>query len=78
MTWRGLWEGIASLFENVLFVPLDAMRNLELDSWWAANFVSWIFLIITFIALFYWLRKLVEFNEPTENTYTFKEEDYFS
>lgn len=72
MTWRGVWEGIASLFENVLFIPLDAMRALELDSWWLANIISWVFLIITFVALIYWLRKLVEFDEPTENTYTHK------
>lgn len=72
MTWSGVWEGIASLFENVLFIPLDALRALELDSWWLANFVSWIFLIITFVALIYWLRKLVEFDESTEVTHTHK------
>lgn len=72
MTWKGVWEGTASLFENVLLIPLDAMRALELDSWWLANVISWIFLIITFVALVYWLRKLVEFDEPTEKTYTHK------
>lgn len=74
MTWRGIWEGIASLFENVLFLPLDALRTLELESWWLANTISWILLLITFGALIYWLRKLVDFNESTESTYTYKEE----
>lgn len=75
---RGIWEGIASLFENTLFVPLDALRTLELESWWLANAISWVFLTITFVALIYWLRKLVDFNESTEITYTYKEDNYFS
>lgn len=73
MTWIGIWEGTAALFEDVLFIPLDAMRTLELSSWWLANGISWVFILITFGALVYWLRKLVEFDEPTESTYTYDE-----
>lgn len=73
MTWRSVWEGIASFFENVLFVPYDAIRELELDSWWLANIFSWIFMIIAAAAFVYWLIQLKQFNEPTEDTYTYNE-----
>lgn len=73
MTWKGFWEGIASLFEDFLFIPYDTLMKLELDSWWLANFVSWIFLLIGVVAFVYWLKKLRDFNENTETTYTFDE-----
>ncbi|MCB0467128.1 MAG: uracil phosphoribosyltransferase [Aequorivita sp.] len=73
MTWKGFWEGIASLFEDCLFIPYDKLMKLELDNWWLANIVSWIFLAIGAIAFIYWLGKLKQFNESTESTYTFDE-----
>jgi len=73
MTWKGFWEGIASLFENVLFLPYDALRSLELDSWWLANIFSWVFLIIGSVAFVYWMLQLKDFNENTEVTYTYDE-----
>ncbi|HLV92859.1 MAG TPA: hypothetical protein VKX34_07030 [Aequorivita sp.] len=73
MTWRGVWEGIASLFENTLLLPFDSIRSLELESWWLANLASWVFLIIGCVAFIYWLRTLANFNESTECTYTFNE-----
>lgn len=73
MTWKGFWEGIASLFEDILFLPYDALRSLELDSWWLANIFSWILLIIGIVAFVYWLGKLKKFDENTESTYTYDE-----
>jgi len=73
MTWRGFWEAIASIFEDFLLLPLDALRSLELESWWAANIISWIFVIIGAIALVYWLKQLIAFDENTEETYTYEE-----
>jgi hypothetical protein len=73
MTWKGFWEGIASLFEDFLFIPYNALMKVELDSWWLANIVSWIFLLIGITAFIYWLKKLRDFNENTESTYTFDE-----
>lgn len=58
MTWKGFFEGIGNLFENVLFIPLDALRDLELSSWWAANALNWVFLLIGFVAFFYWMRQI--------------------
>lgn len=73
MTWIDLWEGIASLFENVLFIPYDALRNLQLHTWWGANFISCILFIVGAAAFIYWMMKLKDFDENTESTYTFKE-----
>ena len=73
MTWKGFCEGIASIFEDFLFIPYDALRKLELDSWWLANIFSWIFLLIGAAAFIYWLGKLRDYNENTEVTYTYDE-----
>lgn len=73
MTWKGFWEGIASLFEDVLFLPYNALRTLQDQTWWGANIISWILLLIGAVAFIYWLKKLKDFNENTENTYTFDE-----
>lgn len=73
MSWTGVWEGIASVFENVLFLPYDALRNLELDSWFFANTISWIFLLTAAIAFVYWMIQLGKFNEDTRSHYTYNE-----
>lgn len=73
MTWKGFWEGIASLFENVLFIPYNALRSLELDSWLFANIISWLLLLTGAAAFIYWMVTLKNFNENTESTYTFDE-----
>lgn len=73
MTWKGFWEGIASLFEDFLFIPYDKLMEIELDSWWLANIVSWLFLLIGVVAFIYWLGKLRQFNENTDITYTYDE-----
>ncbi|MBD3863159.1 MAG: hypothetical protein ACI9NI_000677 [Olleya marilimosa] len=55
---KDFFEAIQSLFVDVLFAPYDALRALELESWWAANFMSWIFIIIGFVAFIYWMLQL--------------------
>ena len=66
MTWKGFFEGIQSAAETVLFNPLDAVRSLELDTWWGANFMSWFFLIIGFVAFIYWMMQLASHNSNGE------------
>ena len=73
MTWKGFWEGIASLFEDALFLPYHALRGLELENWWAANTFSWIFLLIGSFAFVYWLLQLKKFDENEESDYTYDE-----
>ena len=66
MTWKGFFEGIQSAAETLLFNPLDAMRSLELDTWWGANFMSWVFLLIGFVAFIYWMKELAGHNANGE------------
>jgi len=64
--WKSFWEAIADLFVDVLFLPLDALRSLELDNWWAANFVSWILTLIGLVAFVYWILQLRKFDKDNE------------
>ncbi|MCT8339371.1 DUF6341 family protein [Luteirhabdus pelagi] len=66
MEWKDIFYGIQDLFEDFLFIPYDALRSWELDSWWGANIMSWLFMIIGFVAFVYWMRKLKDFNDNNE------------
>lgn len=59
-------ELIQSLFEDVLFIPFDALRELELESWTAANAINWIFMLIAAVAFVYWMKQLKKFNDNNE------------
>lgn len=73
MTWKGFWEAIATFCEDVLFIPYDALRKLELESWLLANTVSWILVLIGAVAFIYWMNQLKKYDEDTECKYTFDE-----
>ena len=67
MTWSGFFYGIQSFFENVAFAPYNALRAIEPSSWWGANIVSWILIIIGFVAMVYWIGQLIKYDaEGTE------------
>ena len=55
---KAFFEGIAWLFEEILFLPHEVLRELELTSWTLANSVNWIFLIVGFSAMVYWVVQL--------------------
>ena len=63
---RGFFEGIETLFVDYLFAPMDAMRRLELDSWFGANIINWIFMIICALAMVYWIKQLKFFEDNNE------------
>jgi len=63
---KEIFEGIAWLFEKVLFIPYDALRELQLTSWFAANIMNWIFLAIGFVAFLYWMLQLKKYNDNDE------------
>lgn len=63
---KDFFEGIASLFTDILFIPFDALRDLEYESWFLANIMNWIFIIIGFAALVYWMLQLKKFNDNNE------------
>lgn len=70
MSWKEFFEGIQSAAEAVLLNPLDSLRALELDSWWIANTASWLFILVGFVAFFYWMKQLAIFNANNEEDRT--------
>jgi len=60
---KSFFEGIQYLFVNILFAPLDFLRSLELQSWFAANTINWIFMIIGAVAMVYWVKQLKIFDD---------------
>ena len=69
---KDFFEGIASLFEDVLFLPLDALRGLEQNSWWAANGLNFFFILIVVVALAYWMKQLKTFDENDQEDKSIK------
>lgn len=63
---KDIFEGIQSFFEDFAFEPLNFLRDLELQSWWAANVLNWLFVIIGFAAFIYWMIQLKKINERNE------------
>lgn len=63
---RDFFEGIGQFFEEVLFYPLNELRDLELSSWWAANIINFLFVIVGLVAFFYWMKQLKKFNDNNE------------
>lgn len=53
---KSFFEGIADLFVNVLFAPLDFLRFT--DSWALANILNWLFMLIGSVAFVYWMLEL--------------------
>ncbi len=64
---KSFFEGIASLFVDFLLVPMDMLRKLELSSWWSANIINWMFIIICFGAFVYWIKQLRLFKSNNED-----------
>ncbi len=65
---KTFFEGIQYLFVNILFAPLDFLRSLELSTWFGANTINWIFMIICASAMVYWIKQLRIFDAAgTEN-----------
>ncbi len=73
---KDLFYGIEDLFVNVLFAPFDWLRALELENWWSANFMSWIFIIVGFVAFAYWMKELQKFNNNGEEDKSISSHSY--
>jgi hypothetical protein len=63
---KDFFYAIQDLFVDYLFAPFDALKELELTNWFAANTLSWIFIIIGFAAFVYWMKQLKIFNDNNE------------
>ncbi|MCB9425838.1 MAG: uracil phosphoribosyltransferase [Flavobacteriales bacterium] len=55
---KSFFEGIQFLFEELLFIPYNYFRNLELVCWSGANIINWIFMAICATAIVYWVKQL--------------------
>ena len=55
---KAFFEGIQWLFENIFFIPQNYLRELELENWFSANAINWIFVIICLAAMIYWIKQL--------------------
>lgn len=64
---KSFFEGIQYLFEEILFAPMQFFRFLELENWWTANIVNWIFTIICCVAMVYWMKQLQIFKNNNED-----------
>jgi len=63
---KDFFYAIQDLFVNILFAPFDGLRALELESWFGANIMSWIFMAIGFVAFVYWMLQLKKFDANGE------------
>ena len=63
---KDFFYGIQDLFVDGLFAPFDALRALELESWFGANIMSWLFMVIGFVAFAYWMLQLKKYNDNNE------------
>ena len=63
---RDFFEGIQTIFEDYLFAPFNYLADMELDSWWLANLINWIFILIAMAAFVYWMKQLKIFNDRNE------------
>ena len=63
---KDFFNGIQELFETVLFVPFNILRQTELENWWISNIVTWIFLLILIVSFSYWMFELKKFSDNNE------------
>jgi heme/copper-type cytochrome/quinol oxidase subunit 4 len=63
---KDFFNGIQELFETVLFVPFNILRETELENWWISNIVTWVFLLILIVSFSYWMLELKKFSDSNE------------
>ena len=65
---KAFFEGIQWLFENIFFAPQNFLRKLELENWFAANTINWIFMGICAYFMIYWIKQLKLHKDNGEET----------
>ncbi len=73
---KEFFSAIQDLFESVLFVPFNAFRETELENWWIANFVTWVFLVILVVCFTYWMLQLKTFSDNGEEDKSISSHSY--
>ena len=68
---KTFFEGIQWIFENILFIPQDFFRKLELSNWFLANIFNWILMAVCAYYIIYWCKQLAihqDNNEENQDT----------
>jgi hypothetical protein len=73
---KDLFNSIQELCENILFVPFNELRKIELTNWWAANVATWVFMGIGVIAFVYWMLQLKSFSDNNEEDKSISSHSY--
>ena len=73
---KDFFYAIQDLFVDVIFAPFDALRALELENWFGANIISWLFIIIGFVAMVYWMLQLKKFNDNNDEDKSISSHSY--
>ena len=63
---KDFFYAIQDLFDTLLLAPFDELRALEVENWFGANIVTWIFMAIGIVAFVYWMLQLKSFNDNNE------------
>ncbi len=63
---KDFFYSIAWLFDEILFLPFDFLRQVQFDSWFIANIMSWVFILIGIIGSVYWIKQLKKFDKNDE------------
>ena len=63
---KDFFYAIQDLFVNILLAPYDTLKALELENWWGANAISFVFIIIGLAAFIYWMKQLKGYNDNNE------------
>ena len=73
---KDLFYAIQDFFVNVAFAPLDGLRFLELENWFLANGINWLFMIVGTIAMVYWMLQLKKFDNNNEEDKSISSHSY--
>lgn len=63
---KDFFTAFGDFFVNFLLLPFDALKELELSSWWLANSFSWILILIAMAAFVYWMLQLKQYDANDE------------
>ena len=73
---KDFFNAIQDLFESVLLAPFDSLRTLEIENWFGANIMSWIFMSIGLVAFVYWMLQLKSFSDKNEEDKSISSHSY--
>lgn len=73
---KDFFYAIQDLFVNVVFAPFNALKALELENWWGANLISFIFIIIGILAFIYWMLQLKKHSSNNEEDKSISSHSY--